>query len=330
MKLSIFKLTIFLLLATPYFLFSNPLPIAVNDLEAKGLEKSDASIISDKLRNVLFGSGKFLVLERSQMEEILKEQGFQQTGCIDQSCAVEIGQLLGVGYIVAGSIGKLGKTYLMSIRLIDVSTGKIVISEDMDCKCSIEDVLNDLTVNVANKVIKSAEKINSPVASPKKNYPFTLNSNPQKATVYLNNEKKGITPFELPSITEGSYELKLKLKGYKPLSEKILIKDGTFEKEYTLKKAKKRIISKIGLGILVAGSGVLGIIANNKSKSHISTGNDIKSSYIASASNDDFTSYETKYNNEINEAQKYSLIRNISYGVCVASAIGFTINIAIK
>ncbi len=34
------------------------------------------------------------ILERNQMEKILKEQGFQLSGCADSSCAVEIGKIL--------------------------------------------------------------------------------------------------------------------------------------------------------------------------------------------------------------------------------------------
>lgn len=332
MKQNLFKIFLFISLISTFTTYSDPLPIAVNDLEAKGIEKSEASIISDKLRNVLFNSPVFSVLERSQMEEILKEQGFQQTGCTDQSCAVEIGQLLGVKYIVAGSIGKLGKTYLLAIRLIDVATGKIVVSEDMDCKCNIEDVLNEITVEVANNVIKSAEKIkiSENNASSAASFPLSINSTPQKAEVYINNEKKGLTPYQTLSMNEGNYNLKLQLKGYKTVNEKITIKGNPLSKEYTLTKTKKRLISKIGLGVLTVGSAVVGIVANNSAKNYISKSSTIKQDYINSASNDNFAKFQTDYNKAITDAERYSLIRNVSYGTCIAAAIGFTVNIAIK
>ncbi len=332
MKLSLFKVLLFslVLLIIPKNSQSTPLPIAVNDLEAKGIQKSEASIISDKIRNILFDSGKFSVLERAQMEEILKEQGFQQTGCTDQTCAVEIGQLLGVKYMIAGSIGKLGKTFLISIRMIDVATGKVVISEDNDCKCSIEDVLNDLTYKVTDEVIKSSEKLSSNNTEVVEKFPLKLTTTPSKASVFINNDKKGLTPFNSLPLTQGSYELKLELKDYKTIKETIEVKNGAFEKSYTLQKRKKRIISKVSLGVLTVGSAIAGIITNNKAKDHISTSNSIKDDYVASGSNNNFSTFETQYNTELDEAQKYSLIRNISYGTCAASAIGFTLNFAIK
>ncbi|NIV04449.1 hypothetical protein GWN26_14740 [Candidatus Saccharibacteria bacterium] len=36
----------------------------------------------------LFNTGKFRVLERAKMKEILKEQGFQQTGCVSTAWVV--------------------------------------------------------------------------------------------------------------------------------------------------------------------------------------------------------------------------------------------------
>lgn len=309
---------------------SSPLPIAVNDLEAKGIQKSEASIISDKIRTILFDSGKFSVLERAQMEEILKEQGFQQTGCTDQTCAVEIGQLLGVKYMVAGSIGKLGKTFLISLRMIDVATGKVLISEDMDCKCSIEDVLSDLTYKITDEVIKSSERLNSNNVSNTEKFPLIVTTTPAKASVFINNDKKGLTPLNNLPLTKGSYELKLELKGYKSIKENIEIQNEALNKNYTLEKRKNRIISKVSLGVLTAGSAIAGIITNNKAKDHISTSNSIKEDYVTAGTNDNFTTFETRYNTELDEAQKYSLIRNISYGTCVASAIGFTLNFAIK
>ena len=59
------------------------------------------------------------------MVEILKEQGFQQTGCVSNECVVEIGALLGVQQMISGSIGRVGETYTIDIELISVQTGEI-------------------------------------------------------------------------------------------------------------------------------------------------------------------------------------------------------------
>ncbi len=128
-------------------------PVAVNDLRPQGLESSSAAIITERLRNELFNTGVYTVLERSRMDDILKEQGFQKSGaCTDEACAVEIGRLLSVRYMVTGTIGKIGRTYTLNVRMIDVESGEITSTADVDCKCEIDDVLSVSTKEIANKL----------------------------------------------------------------------------------------------------------------------------------------------------------------------------------
>lgn len=139
--------------------------IALADLSAQGVDPSASSIISDRLRNDLFAVGHFTVIERSQMEQILKEQGFQQSGgCTSDACAVEVGQLLGVQYIAVGSVGLLGKTYTINVRMIDVKTGKIVRIATEDCKCEIDDLLKKSVPNIARQLSQAQQETTAPGA----------------------------------------------------------------------------------------------------------------------------------------------------------------------
>jgi TolB-like protein len=117
--------------------------LAVMNLKnAEGITEGEAGLISDRLRVELFNTGKVNVMERNQMQEILKEQGFQQTGaCTDEACLVEMGQMLGVSAIVSGSIGKLGSMYMVNLRVIDVQTAQITHVVSDDIKGDIEDVV---------------------------------------------------------------------------------------------------------------------------------------------------------------------------------------------
>lgn len=84
------------------------LNVAVNDLAPQSVDKGEAAIVSDRLRSEMISTGVFRVMERAQMESILKEQGFQKSGaCDDASCIVEVGQLLGVERMIAGSLGRV-------------------------------------------------------------------------------------------------------------------------------------------------------------------------------------------------------------------------------
>ena len=70
--------------------------VAVLEFEGKNVSVAEASALTDRLRNELFQMGQFKIIERGQMDEILNEQAFQQTGCVSSECAVEVGKMLGV------------------------------------------------------------------------------------------------------------------------------------------------------------------------------------------------------------------------------------------
>jgi hypothetical protein len=141
------------------------IPIAVNDLSGEGVEASEARIISDRFRSELINSNIFRVMERGEMQTILKEQGFQQSGiCNDKSCMVEMGQILGVKQIIAGTIGKIGGMYTISTRMIDVTTGEVRFSVTVDCKCSVSDVLTKSVPSIAQQIVEKTRSTEEPGA----------------------------------------------------------------------------------------------------------------------------------------------------------------------
>lgn len=100
---------------------------AVMDFVIKGGTDIDASAASDKFREELFNSGKFTLVDRSQMDIILKEQALQQSGCTNQECAVKLGRILGVKKIITGQITKPNYDFWqVSINIIDVETAQIL------------------------------------------------------------------------------------------------------------------------------------------------------------------------------------------------------------
>ena len=111
--------------------------------------------MADQVVDALLEDGSFRVIERKKLDTVLAEQDFAQSDRADPSAAKlsKLGKVLGVRYIIAGSItkfggeeknyggggligGKLGglglkkaKTEVnLSARLIDTSTGEVVVS----------------------------------------------------------------------------------------------------------------------------------------------------------------------------------------------------------
>ncbi|MFC1620162.1 CsgG/HfaB family protein [Candidatus Neomarinimicrobiota bacterium] len=130
------------------------LNVAVIDLDAISISVTEAVTLTNRLRVELFRTGRFMVLERSKMNEILDEQGFQETGCTTSDCLVEVGQLLNMQQMVSGSVSKFGEVYSIELRIFDVATGVIVGAAVEDVTGSLSDVLTSGMHNAVVKLIR--------------------------------------------------------------------------------------------------------------------------------------------------------------------------------
>ena len=73
-------LLLLILFTIPYAQQKTIPQIAVSDLIAQGVNQSEANVVTEQLRAELLKAGHFRIIERSQMQEILKEQGFNKPG----------------------------------------------------------------------------------------------------------------------------------------------------------------------------------------------------------------------------------------------------------
>jgi TolB-like protein len=206
--------------------------IAVSDLIGRGVDQESAAIVSDRLRTNLFKAGTFNVLERQSMQDILKEQGFQHAGCTSDQCLVEIGQVLGVSQIVAGTVGKLGSMYTLDIRIIDVRTAQIIYTTSVDCRCSIEDVLTKSVPSIAEKIAASTGKTGAVASKAPPEAPspaagsLRVRTVPPGARIFVDKVDNGVTPYSKDTLDAGSHSLAIQLDGYIGLDTVISVSSG--------------------------------------------------------------------------------------------------------
>jgi hypothetical protein len=182
--------------------------IAVLNLEAVGVSQGESITMTDRFRSELVNSGAFSIIERSELEEILTEQGFQQTGCTSDECAVEIGKLLNIRRICAGSIGKVGALYTVSVRMIDVETGEILLTVTEDCRCPVEEVLTGSMKKIADKLVEASKSIVTISGGGMGD--IYLKSTPPDAQIYINNKlQQERTPATVRNLPTGECLIKV-------------------------------------------------------------------------------------------------------------------------
>jgi len=112
-----------------------------------GSRNALAETARDAATEALVKSGAFVVIEREQIAQVLKEQGLGMTGAISPQTAAKAGKLLGLQAIVTGKLTDFdednkrkgfGGYYQentrtfharMSLRMIDATTGEIWLAE---------------------------------------------------------------------------------------------------------------------------------------------------------------------------------------------------------
>ncbi|OGJ85930.1 MAG: hypothetical protein A2487_18170 [Candidatus Raymondbacteria bacterium RifOxyC12_full_50_8] len=141
--------------------------IAINRLDAKGVSQDDADIITSRVSAELFKTGQFVLVEREALDEILKEQGFQQSGCVSDECIVQMGKLAGVEQIITGTVSKLSFTYSLMLRRVDVATGRIISMVSVDQSGIIDGLLKHVPGLVAQLTqVRNADSVPIPPRPP--------------------------------------------------------------------------------------------------------------------------------------------------------------------
>jgi curli biogenesis system outer membrane secretion channel CsgG len=128
--------------------------------------------VADMLVTALVESKKFMVIERTELEQVLNEQGLGQSGLVTPQSAAKVGQLLGAEMLVTGSVtefgekeskvggglGRLGGLNVgvskkkarvaVDVRLVNVNTGEIVAAKSAvgeDASTGLDNVgVNDI------------------------------------------------------------------------------------------------------------------------------------------------------------------------------------------
>lgn len=136
---------------------SDKLRLAIIDLQAKGVSRVVGVAVTDLIRSDMVDTGRFTIVERSQMDAILKEQGLQQTGCTDSSCAVQMGKMLSASKVLIGEINQLGQDFIITVRIVDVEKGVADFSTSEKAKDlnsidqSVKVLVDKLTVRITGK-----------------------------------------------------------------------------------------------------------------------------------------------------------------------------------
>lgn len=143
--------------------------IAVMDVVVRaGVPTSVASVLSDGIvAEVRRRRARSQVISADEIRAMLQVVGERQKlGCRgdkDVACIAEIGGALGADQMVTGTLGKLGRTYVFSLKLIDVSRARVLRSASVNLKTHEDD---ELLASATNLVAQLFPDVQAPLLTP--------------------------------------------------------------------------------------------------------------------------------------------------------------------
>lgn len=96
--------------------------IVVYDFDVTEQYRTAALILAEALREEVFKLKQFVLVNREDLQRVLEEMALQQTGLIDEKEAVRTGKGLAASQVVTGRLGRLGRTFVMQAKRVDVET----------------------------------------------------------------------------------------------------------------------------------------------------------------------------------------------------------------
>jgi TolB-like protein len=89
-------------------------------------DRSASEYTVDEIEYILVNNGRFIIVNRGQLDRVREEQNFQMSGDVSDNSAVSIGNILGASIVITGTITTNGSAGRITIRALDVKTAQIV------------------------------------------------------------------------------------------------------------------------------------------------------------------------------------------------------------
>lgn len=115
------------LVAVPAMADEEELPkVAVLDIEGTGEGITEIlPILTEVLTSQVANLGKYEVVSGQDIEAMMGfEKQKDMVGCMDSACLAEIGGALGVDRLISSNIGKVGSTFVVNIKLMNIREAK--------------------------------------------------------------------------------------------------------------------------------------------------------------------------------------------------------------
>jgi len=127
--------------------------LAVINFDSPGLEENISRTAAYLLESKLGNSPVVKLIERNQIRSVLEELQYQQSGLTADNAA-RAGRQLNAEYMLLGSINKLGNLLIITAKLVNVETGRIEGTREVQCSNATIETISDMVSVLAPTLVK--------------------------------------------------------------------------------------------------------------------------------------------------------------------------------
>ena len=229
--------------------------VAILDFEGKGINLHEVQTLTERMRTEIGNTKAVRLIERKAIENIMAEQGLAQSGCVTDECAAEVGQLLGVQYMINGVLGKMGDSYTIDAKMFSVETGETVQAVNTTYEGEIEGLLLEMQ-------ILSWEIVGLQVPPRLKLQRAGETEKPTMAVIDF--DGRGISVLEAQTLTdrfttEMNYTDRVRMVDRRTMTD-VLVEQGFSSGECTSEECAAEVGAALGVEFMINGS--IGKIGN--------------------------------------------------------------------
>lgn len=126
--------------------------LVVYDFNANEQLQVISLILSEALREELFRLGKFSLVNREDLAQVMQELSLQQSGLVDEKQIVKLGKWMAANEAVTGRFSQLGNAFILQAKRMDITTMNTLGIGSLKCSSGQEEELLAGLPELARKI----------------------------------------------------------------------------------------------------------------------------------------------------------------------------------
>jgi len=143
-----------------------PIRVAVFDVDVLQGVGVEGPAITDQLNTMLAALPQVMVVDREQMKKIVAEHEMVLRAWVDTTSAIKFGKLFSAQYIMVGRASKIGQTFYLVLKIIDVET---TVQTTISAKAAAESGFEAVLERLSEPLTANIRRLQRPTTESKDN-----------------------------------------------------------------------------------------------------------------------------------------------------------------